>query len=126
MGTPKGIFGKEASTNLQALPVETPRGIPLGIPLGWGVGDGVRAQIRLHMTVIASVPTEGAGSRAGILVGDLWGIIGGGHGEGGGGRDPCRFPGDPWGRRRRMGGTYMSFCINHCICMSTLLRKESH
>ena len=38
MGTPKGIFGKEASTNLQALPVETPRGIPLGIPLGWGVG----------------------------------------------------------------------------------------
>ena len=38
---------------------------------------GVRAQIRLHMRVIAPVPTEGAGSRAGILVGDLWGILGG-------------------------------------------------
>ena len=91
-----------------------------------GLGNGIRAQIRLHMRVIVSAPTEGAGSRAGILVGDLWGIIGGGHGEGGGGRDPSRFPGDPWGRRRRMGGTYMSFCINHCICMSTLLRKDSH
>ena len=81
-------------------------------PEGWGgapgLGNGVRTQIRLHIRASASVPTEGAGSLAGILWGDLWGILGGDSWGGSLGGIPGGSLGDPWGAS--LGGSLGRSC----------------